>query len=295
MSDETLQLPLFDYITVKVHSKNINTCKFCGQEIIRNGRKRGVFCSLHCKSEWQKTQKPVDKEWLCQKYIAEGLSAHAIARMVGRDPKRITAWLRGYGIPVRRWSKINAPYCQRHRAKPYWNKEWLQEEYITKQRSSIEIAADFGCCASNIVFFLHKHDIPTRSAVEVRQIKTWRLSGEANGMYGKRGEQSSNWKGGATPERQAFYATKEWQEAQKTVYIRDKATCQRCGKKRKWKDKYCLHHIVSFGIVELRADPDNLIVLCQKCHLWVHSNKNINKELIRTYDEYMEAQNSRVG
>jgi len=32
---------------------------------------------------------------------------------------------------------------------------------------------------------------------------------------------------------------------------------------------------------ELRADPDNLILLCADCHHWVHSNENINDEFIR--------------
>ena len=31
---------------------------------------------------------------------------------------------------------------------------------------------------------------------------------------------------------------------------------------------------------EMRADENNLILLCVDCHRWVHSNENIDKEYI---------------
>lgn len=55
------------------------------------------------------------------------------------------------------------------------------------------------------------------------------------------------------------------------------AECQRCGSK----EDLHVHHIVSFAKKELRADPDNLVLLCADCHHWVHSNENINDEFIR--------------
>lgn len=29
-----------------------------------------------------------------------------------------------------------------------------------------------------------------------------------------------------------------------------------------------------------RADPDNLVLFCHRCHLWVHSLENINHEYL---------------
>lgn len=43
----------------------------------------------------------LDKEWLRQKYIVEGLSTYQIAKMIGRDPKSIYAKLKDFNIPTR--------------------------------------------------------------------------------------------------------------------------------------------------------------------------------------------------
>ena len=85
----------------------------------------------------------------------------------------------------------------------------------------------------------------------------------------KRGENSSNWNGGITPERQEFYISDEWKKACSEVYKRDNAQCQRCGNK----DNLHVHHIVTFANKKLRADIDNLVLLCAKCHRFVHSKK----------------------
>ena len=98
-------------------------------------------------------------------------------------------------------------------------------------------------------------------------------------MYGKTGEANPNWKGGVTPERQALYSSLEWAEVVKVVWARDKAICQRCGEPGKH-----IHHIVSFAVPELRADADNLILLCRDCHSWVHSRKNTEGEFVKGGD-----------
>jgi len=95
------------------------------------------------------------------------------------------------------------------------------------------------------------------------------------------GEENPHWKGGITPERQAFYTSREWAEACLFVWNRDKATCQRCGKKKINNDEeFHIHHIISFSQKELRAEPNNLILLCGDCHRWVHSAKNMNNEFL---------------
>ena len=161
--------------------------------------------------------------------------------------------------------------------KPYWDKDWLVSEYATKERSANDIASEFGITEAAILFWLRKHNILRREMSNIRSKKHWGLAGEQNGMYGRTGENSSNWKGGITPERQEFYISDEWKKACSKVYKRDNAQCQRCGNK----DNLHVHHIVTFANKELRADIDNLVLLCAKCHRFVHSKKNNNREYTR--------------
>lgn len=160
--------------------------------------------------------------------------------------------------------------------KPYWDKDWLVSEYATKERSANDIASEFGITEAAILFWLRKHNILRREMSNIRSKKHWGLAGEQNGMYGRTGENSSNWKGGITPERQEFYISDEWKKACSEVYKRDNAQCQRCGNK----DNLHVHHIVTFANKELRADINNLVLLCAKCHRFVHSKNNITQEYI---------------
>ena len=254
-----------------------SNCTQCGTEIIRKGQKAGVFCSLPCKAEWQRSQKPVGQSWLYQKYVVEGLGIYRIGRIVERDPKRVYEWLIGYGIPTRPrgWNPAQSD------SKPYWDHDWLYQEYITKQRSAADIASDFECKENNILYFLAKLGIPRRTISEVRAVKYWGLSGEQNGMYGKTGVDNPRWRGGCTPERQALYSSQEWTEAAKTVWRRDSATCQRCKQSgQRYEGALHIHHIVSFANAALRTDPCNLVLLCDKCHWFVHSKKNTEGEFL---------------
>ncbi len=165
--------------------------------------------------------------------------------------------------------------------KPYWGREWLSREYIEKQRSAAEIAEQFGITENAILFWIAKHNIPTRSTSEVRAIKHWGQKGEDNPMYGVRGAKHYNWKGGITPERQALYSTLEWAQAVISVWERDKGICQRCGTETTNRRKMHIHHIVPFQVRELATHHDNLVSLCAKCHRFVHSPKNINHEFIK--------------
>ena len=94
-------------------------------------------------------------------------------------------------------------------------------------------------------------------------------------MYNKSGEKNPNWKGGITAERQIFYESKEWKDVLKIIWPRDKYRCQRCFMKYNGKIPFHIHHISSFKNKELRCNPNNLLLLCKKCHNWVHSKKNI--------------------
>jgi len=255
-------------------------CKWCGNEIVRRGKRAGVFCSLECKAEWQRTQKPVTCEWLREQYVDNGLSTYKIAKLVDRDPKNVYRWLIDCEIKTRKreWA-IKVPKGEQ---KLYWNRDWLFAEYVTKEKSAAQIADEQNCTERNILYFLEKNKIARRTMQEIRSIKYWGSSGETNWMYGRRGAEVPNWKGGVTPERQTLYSSREWIEAASEVWKRDNGICQKCGVERKsFLDLYHIHHIVPFAdSIELRTEISNLILLCAKCHLWVHGNDNVNQEFI---------------
>ena len=198
--------------------------------------------------------------------------------VIPRDEKG--CFLKGY-----RYSKVTEFKKGQHwrTSKPHWSKEWLEEEYITKGKCMQQIANEQGCHRNNILYFLKKYNIKCRNMKEVRSKKYWGLNGKSNGMFNKVGEKNPNWKGGITPERQAFYSSLEWKKVSQKIIQRDKI-CQRC----KNKINLHIHHIVSFEVKELRTELSNLILLCEECHSWVHSKENIKQEFLKSKEKYMQ-------
>lgn len=232
---------------------NTSTCEWCGTEIRRRGNRPPRFCSVDCKAHWQRTQKPVDEAWLRQKYLVEGLSTYDIGKMVGRNPKQVFQWLKGYDIPTRpRGENLKGEDC------------------YMKQADAVN------------PFKGKRHTDETRAALAITASRPKPyLRGPKNGMYGKCGAANVNWRGGHTPERQRIYASGEWSAIIRAVYARDNYTCARCGKKKVGKRSLHAHHVKSWAEhPELRLNLDNLITLCRECHNWVHSNANINREFI---------------
>ena len=161
---------------------------------------------------------------------------------------------------------------------PFRHKNWLSHEYCELGQSAGDIAAQFGVTDGAVHYWLQKHGIPRRSVSESRKLKKWGMSGSDNPMWNKRGELNPRWLGGVTPERQAFYTSREWKDACSLVWKRDDATCQRCYLHRSGQPDmpFHVHHVVSFAAPHLRAEPSNLVLLCEACHHFVHSRENID-------------------
>jgi hypothetical protein len=78
------------------------------------------------------------------------------------------------------------------------------------------------------------------------------------------------WRGGISATPNGSRATFEYDEWHHAVMTRDGRTCQVCGSTR----HVIAHHIKSWHThPELRADPDNGIALCRKCHMGVESGR----------------------
>jgi endogenous inhibitor of DNA gyrase (YacG/DUF329 family) len=99
------------------------------------------------------------------------------------------------------------------------------------------------------------------------------------GASQKKGEHSTNWKGGTSDIKRRIRASCEWRSWRKKVFERDNYTCQICGA-RNSKDSNVIiklhpHHIKSFAeYPELRFDVNNGQTLCSLCHYKLHGNLN---------------------
>lgn len=237
----------------------IFNCEVCGQKKYIPGPLPRRFCSKDCESAFKRKDRPSD-EWLYQKYITEGLTAVDISKIVDKHSKTVWLWLRQARIQTRG-----------------------RGDYMKQIRDSNPSAFDNTG---------RKATPETKEKIRQVRLKDGHVpylnKDGVHWLKGKRGEASPVWKGGHTPERATFYGTPEWKKLAQQIWQRDKAICQRCGvSKYKAKSKGIgmdIHHIVSFAVKELRLEPANLILLCETCHYWAHSRKNIKKELIKEYE-----------
>lgn len=232
----------------------IHTCEVCKAKFSRRGTKLYRFCSVACRSEGQRPERPSAEE-LRKLYVDRGVSANDIARIYARDPKTTWSWLRSAGIQTRpRGSNVD-------------------QQFKPGQPSA---------------FTGRRHSEETRTKIRAASIADGRVPYLVDGthhMKGVTGPGHPNWKGGITPERQAFCASQEWKVTARAVWVRDKSTCQRCGVRPPRKGLKHLrghvHHVVSFQVRELRMELSNLILLCVDCHRWVHSRANTESELVK--------------
>src|ERR1700733_1152890 len=237
------------------------TCNWCGASVIRRKQAESAdvkvhYCNNKCKSQFQRFSKPVTREWLVEQYLEKELDCTQIAKIVGRDPKSVWLWLKDFGIITRKRGFGSGSVKSRFREgvpTPFRGRKHTPE---TKKLLS-DLAKARG-------------QLPYDPKV-------------GPPFKGKRGADVPSWKGGITPQRQAFYSSPEWKVAVKAVWKRDNATCQRCGKRNKKGVRYEFdkHQICGFQCVELRATVSNLVLLCEKCHYWVHSAENVKKEFIK--------------
>lgn len=237
---------------------HVFTCKCgnCRTDLIRKvASKSGkYFCNTKCKAAWQQSQKTATKEWLIQKYITEEMDCTQIAGLVQRDAKSVWNWLKGFGIPTRERGFASSA-------------TWMKPGKVS-------------------LFKGHRHTEENKARMSQLAIESGRVPFDKNvgpPLKGKRGADVPTWRGGVTPERQAFYSSTEWKAAVRMVWKRDDATCQKC-LTRKNSDRskqFDIHHIVAFANRTLRAELSNLVLLCEACHYWVHSAKNTDQLFIK--------------
>jgi len=225
------------------------TCIQCGAQL---KKKQKQFCSCSCRAKWFAPKRPVTDEWLIDCYNNRNMTANDIAREIKKDPKTVWTWLKQIGVQLH--------------ARGICSKGYFKKGHIGKSN--------------------HKPD--TAEKIRQARLRDGGVPYLQNGQHWLKGKPKgtvATWKGGITPERQAFYSTEEWINAVKSVWRRDDAICRVCGIDHRLTDKktmqFHIHHLKSFMHIESRAEVSNLILVCKLCHKWIHSKKNINGEWIK--------------
>ena len=196
----------------------------------------------------------LNPEWLRKKYVDEGLTTVEIGAIVHRDPKGVWTQLKRFGIPTR----SRAFYL---RAGPKSHNYMFRPGAVNP-------------------FLGRRHSLETRRTLSLKAMGRPGMAGPRNGMYGVHGPAHPSWKGGVTPERQRIYKTLEWRRIAHTIYRRDRMRCRRCGANTNQGPAPHIHHIVSFSLGVRRMNPINLVLLCSRCHHWVHSRQNVRGEFL---------------
>ena len=243
-------------------SKHAVNCAQCDADLMRRlyrpkdlARIERFFCDRSCKGAWQvKNLRPISVEELRRLYIDEKLSANDIAKIVGRNSKRVWEWLALDGVETRPRGHDVRQHIKPGDQLALGRK--LSDDH--KQRLREERVVD----GSKGLF---------RNGVHV--------------LKGRKGVLHPRFKGGLTPERKRFYSSDEWKAACVEVWRRANARCERCGLDHRMIDrsvmKFHVHHVISFQVRATRADPNNLRLLCAPCHRFVHSRQNTARELLR--------------
>lgn len=246
---------------MKNSPKETVQCSECGADLVRRRVQNGVhrskfFCNTSCKGAHQKRARLLSKEELEKLYVSDGLDCSEIGRLVGRDPKSIWNWITDYGIPTRSRGSDTRQHFKRG----------------------------------------HKMGVGRKHSDDTKEkIRQARVADGSRGLFlpngdhvlkGRTGKDHPSWKGGSTPERQAFYASQEWRDACVAVWHNADAKCERCGVDHRDIDrdaiKFHVHHVYSFTTYpEHRSDVDNLMLLCETCHRWVHGRKNKSRQFIK--------------
>lgn len=83
-------------------------------------------------------------------------------------------------------------------------------------------------------------------------------------------------------ENKPFYQSPQWKDMRQFIYEREHGCCQRCGKFVFGRNAH-VHHIVPIKDNELlKLDPNNLMLLCSKCHPIVE-NETEKKKVFPSY------------
>jgi len=139
-----------------------NTCAICGGSFHSFGEYVKHYDQKHEQPPWR------DKSLMRELYVEEELSSTAVAEELGCASSTVIKWLEKHGIERRDASETMlgmkfGDYGVTDEQKEKLNdKKWLVENYVSKGRSTCEIAEELDCSRQPVQNALEYFDIETR-------------------------------------------------------------------------------------------------------------------------------------
>ncbi|HMA34699.1 MAG TPA: FAD-dependent thymidylate synthase [Chloroflexia bacterium] len=163
----------------------------------------------------------------------------------------------------------------------YKDRAWLQEQYIIQNLDQETIAELAGVSPHTIRVWVRKHNLQkpmgswARGRVPWNKGKQysagWHHSEETKALLSqmKQAEKNPQWRSGITP--QAIVLRRPMKELRPLVHQRDGYTCRLC---QAVGGELTVHHVLPIWMrLDLRADMDNLVTLCEECHYKVNGHE----------------------
>lgn len=254
-----------------IERKYNRTCKHCGKEFysaaFASTGKYGIFCSKDCRLSYEHRIEKIciicEKTFFVKAYDLKRAPCLCCSRKCS-------------GVLYsknKNTETVRCQICSKEFNRVLSRKAEDRGKYCSKQCSNIAKQNQVNCiCAFCGKEFNRKESQTKKNTLFCSNDCRYNFSVKEN---------NPNWRGGITPERQEFYSLSIWKNICNDVYKRDDATCQLCGKKKLSTSIFHVHHIISFKAKEHRLEKSNLVLLCKKCHNFIHSNKNTKKIFIK--------------
>lgn len=88
-----------------------------------------------------------------------------------------------------------------------------------------------------------------------------------------------------------YLRSNTWQAIRERILLRDNQRCQMCGSTKDLR----VHHMNSKYRFHEQEHPEQLIVLCENCHTWIHTYWNTCDEIKSHYAQRTHQENMRKG
>lgn len=180
----------------------------------------------------------IKKEFLEEYYINKKLTSKEVAKLIGCTDVTIRNYLVKFNILIRSKKEVLSGNKRISKWTKIITREYLEEEYIKKEKNTSEIERELGCGSGVVRSYLIKFKIPLRSKKIILQKFFKNTKG-------------NHYIDGRTPLYNLIRNSSKYFEWRDKIFERDNYTCQEC-KNRSCKDNIVVlnvHHIKLFCVL----------------------------------------------